>query len=309
MSPDTQQAVAVGPDAGENPPAGSEIRTPGKVPASRGHKLSRAFIRIPGGLASYLAGFVLLAVVLWALFPTLFTSVNPIATDTSNLLRPPSLEHPFGTDHLGRDVLARTIHGSALSLQATLLAVLIAFVAGTTIGVLAGYVGGVVDAVLMRVVDIIMSIPGLLLAMGVVAALGFGTTNIAIAVGVASAASFARLSRGEIFRWRTAVFAEAARWVGVGYWRILWRYLLPLATKPVIALGVLEFGSAVIAVSTLSFLGFGQPPPAPEWGLLVAEGRDYLATAWWLTTLPGIIIVSVVLSANQLSRIIQGGPR
>lgn len=287
----------------------SDASTATNQTTSTGHRFSLVFFRIPGGLTSYLAGFVLLTVILWALFPALFTSINPIATDTTNVLRPPSTEHLFGTDHLGRDVLARTIHGSALSLQATLLAVMIAFVAGTTIGVLAGYVGGVVDAVLMRIVDIIMSIPGLLLAMGVVTALGFGTTNIAIAVGVASAASFARLSRGEIFRWKTAVFAEAARWVGVGYWRILWRYLLPLATKPVIALGVLEFGSAVIAVSTLSFLGFGQPPPAPEWGLLVAEGRDYLATAWWLTTLPGIVIVSVVLSANQLSRIIQGGPR
>ncbi|GAA3670218.1 ABC transporter permease [Microbacterium marinilacus] len=266
-------------------------------------------LRLPGGVATAIAAIVLGTAVLWALFPGLFTAVDPILPDTPNMLQPPSAAHPFGTDHLGRDVLARTIHGSALSLYATLLAVLIAFAAGSAIGVGAGFVGGVVDAVLMRVVDIVMSIPGLLLAMGVVTALGFGTTNIAIAVGIAATASFARLARGEVIRWRTSVFAEAARWVGVSPWRILWRYLLPLALKPVVALGVLEFGSAVIAVSTLSFLGFGQPPPAPEWGLLVAEGRDYLATAWWLTTFPGLVIVAVVLSANQLSRAIQGGRR
>ncbi len=267
----------------------------------------KIFRGVPGGVAAWIAALILGTVLLWAVFPQWFTSYSPVATEASNALQSPSAEHWFGTDHLGRDVFARVIHGSALSLQATMLAVAIAFCAGTTLGVIAGYVGGWLDAVLMRFVDMVMSIPGLLLAMGVVAALGFGTTNIAIAVGVAAAASFARLSRGEIIRWKTSVFVEAARWVGVGYWRILWKYLLPLALKPVIALAVLEFGQAVIAVATLSFLGFGQPPPAPEWGLLVAEGRDYLATAWWLTTFPGLIIVAVVLSANQLSRLIQGG--
>lgn len=266
----------------------------------------RVFRGVPGGISAWIAALILGTVLLWAIFPQWFTGYDPIVTNAQNAFHPPSSDHYFGTDHLGRDVFARTVHGSALSLQATMLAVMIAFFAGTALGVLAGYVGRWLDTVLMRFVDMVMSIPGLLLAMGVVAALGFGTINIAIAVGVAAAASFARLARGEIIRWKTAVFVEAARWVGVGYWRILWRYLLPLALKPVIALAVLEFGQAVIAVATLSFLGFGQPPPAPEWGLLVAEGRDYLATAWWLTTFPGLIIVAVVLSANQLSRLIQG---
>jgi peptide/nickel transport system permease protein len=261
------------------------------------------------GAAGVLAALVLAVVVLWAVVPQWFATQDPLATDTAARLLPPSAEHLFGTDHLGRDVFSRVVHGSGTSLQATLLAVLIAFAAGTAVGVLAGYAAGWVDAVLMRIVEIVMSIPGLLLSMGVVTALGFGTTNIAIAVGVASAAAFARLARGEILRWRGAVFVEAARWVGVGPARLLVRYLLPLAIKPVVALGVLEFGSAVIAVSTLSFLGFGQPPPAPEWGLLVAEGRDYLATAWWLTTFPGLVIVAVVLSTNQLSRLLQGGRR
>jgi peptide/nickel transport system permease protein len=220
-------------------------------------------------------------------------------------LLPPSATHWFGTDHLGRDIYARTVHGTSTSLQATSLAVLIALFLGGAIGLLAGFMGGKVDAVLMRATDILMAIPTLLLSMAIVTVLGFGTVHIAIAVGLSYVATFGRLMRGEVLRWRSAVFVEAAVASGVGIRGILLRHIAPHAAGPVLALAALEFGAAVLAVSSLSFLGFGAPPPAPEWGLLIAEGRNYIAAAWWYTTMPGLVVAMVVLSANQIARYAQ----
>ena len=129
--------------------------------------------------------------------------------------------------------------------------------------------------------------------------------NIALAVGLSSVATFARLVRGEVLRWRASTFVEAASACGVGPWTIIVRHILPHASAPVLALAALEFGSAVLSVSALSFLGFGAPPPQPEWGLLVAEGRNYMISAWWYTSLPGLVVAAVVVSANQLARALQ----
>jgi len=241
----------------------------------------------------------------WAFFPGLFTSLDPLLADPTQTLRAPSLQHWFGTDHLGRDLYARCVYGAALSLQATAIAVLIALLAGTLLGGIAGWFGGIADRVLAVLVEVLMAIPALLLAMAIVTALGFGTLEIAIAVGLSSVAVFARLARGEVLRWRSRVFVEAARVVGVGSWTNLCRHVLPHAASPLLALAALEFASAVLAVSALSFLGFGAPPPQPEWGLLIAEGRNYMIAAWWYTTLPGLVVASVVLATQQLGRGLQ----
>ena len=248
---------------------------------------------------------VILLVLGWALFPQAFTSSDPLRGVPQDALLPPSATHWFGTDHLGRDIYARTVHGTSTSLQATSLAVLIALFLGGAIGLLAGFMGGKVDAVLMRATDILMAIPTLLLSMAIVTVLGFGTVHIAIAVGLSYVATFGRLMRGEVLRWRSAVFVEAAVASGVGIRGILLRHIAPHAAGPVLALAALEFGAAVLAVSSLSFLGFGAPPPAPEWGLLIAEGRNYIAAAWWYTTMPGLVVAAVVLSANQIARYAQ----
>ena len=177
-------------------------------------------------------------------------------------------------------------------------------VVGTALGVTAGAVGGALDEVLMRLVDVLLAIPGLLLSLSVVILLGFGTTNAAIAVGVTSIAVFARLARSRVVSVRVSDFVEAAYGSGGTFFAVLWRHVLPNSLTPVIALAALQLGSAILQISTLGFLGYGAPPPTPEWGLLIAEGRNYVATAWWLTVLPGAVVVLVVLATNRLSQAI-----
>jgi peptide/nickel transport system permease protein len=154
----------------------------------------------------------------------------------------------------------------------------------------------------MRGVDVLLSIPQLLLSLSIVILLGFGTVNAAIAVGVTSIASFARLARSEVVRVRASDYVEAAFGSGGTFVRVLWRHILPNSLTSVIAFGALQFGWAILTISTLGFLGYGAPPPTPEWGLLIAEGRNYIARACWLTTVPGLVVILVVLSANRISR-------
>jgi peptide/nickel transport system permease protein len=170
-------------------------------------------------------------------------------------------------------------------------------------------VGGWLDDVLMRLVDVLLSIPGLLLMLSVIILLGFGTINAAIAVGVVSVAAFARLSRSEVVRVRRTDYVEAAFGSGGSFGAVLRRHVLPNSLTTVVGLAALQFGTAILAISTLGFLGYGAPPPTPEWGLLIAEGRNYVATAWWLTTLPGLVVLVVVLSANRISQSIGRGTR
>jgi peptide/nickel transport system permease protein len=188
-------------------------------------------------------------------------------------------------------------------------AVAVGLVAGSALGLLAGSIRGWVDDAIMRVMDVLLAIPSLLLSLALITVLGFGTINIAIAVGVASVANFARIMRAEALRVSTAVYVEAARSSGVRWHSILLRHILPNAAGPVLALSALEFGMAVLSISSLSFLGFGAPPPAAEWGSLVAGGRDYLVAAWWLVTLPGVVIAAVVLSTNRISHAFQDAER
>ncbi|MFD3811515.1 ABC transporter permease [Rhodococcus sp. NPDC058639] len=256
------------------------------------------------GVVVVSAGVLLLAVG-FALFPSVFASGDPLVGIPAEKLEGPSLAHWFGTDNIGRDVYTRVVHGAALSLTATLLAVGIALVAGSAIGLLSGAVGGVLDAVLMRIVDVLLSIPALLLSLALVTALGFGTVNVAIAVGVGLVANFARVMRSEVLRVRRALYVEAAFASGARWHSVLRRHVLRNSYAPVLALAAVEFGMAVLAVSSLSFLGFGAVPPTPEWGSLISEGRNYLATAWWMTTLPGLVIVAVVLAAHRIGHAVE----
>ena len=236
----------------------------------------------------------------FAVAPSLFASGDPLAVVPTDKLSGPSTVHWFGTDNLGRDVYTRVVHGAGLSLSATVTAVGAALVVGSLLGLVAGTLGGVVDAVVMRVVDVLLAIPQMLLALALIAALGFGTTKVAIAVAVALVAGFTRVMRAEVLRVKNARYVEAALAYGVPLPVVLFRHLLRNSYTPVLALAAAEFGMAILLISSLSFLGFGATPPTPEWGSLISEGRNYLGSAWWMTTLPGLVIVGVVLAAHQV---------
>ncbi|KGH26751.1 MULTISPECIES: ABC transporter permease [Comamonas] len=247
-----------------------------------------------------LAWLVIATAALWALVPGWFAHQNPVVGQAGQQLLAPGLTHWLGTDALGRDLWARVVHGSVHSLSGAFLAVAVGLVAGTLIGLLAGATGGRVDDALMRLVDVLLAVPSLLLSLTIIILLGFGTINAAIAVGVASVAGFARLVRSEVVRVRRSDYVEAAFGSGGRFAAVLWRHVLPNSLTSVVALAALQFGSAILSISTLGFLGYGAPPPTPEWGLLIAEGRNYIATAWWLTTAPGLVVVAVVLAANRI---------
>lgn len=249
------------------------------------------------------------AVLLAAAAPGLFHTQDPLGGVPADKLQGPSAGHWFGTDQLGRDLFARVLHGTGLTLGSALLAVAIGLIAGSVLGLLAGFIGSWVDTVVMRIADVLLAIPSLLLSLALITVLGFGTVNVAIAVGLASIATVSRIMRSEVIRVRQSVYVEAAQVSGNRWYRTLFVHVLPNSAGPVLVLAALEFGTAILAVSALSFLGYGAQPPTPEWGSLVSTGRDFLRNAWWLTTAPGLVIAITVLAANRLSRTLDGEGR
>lgn len=249
-------------------------------------------------LLSFLAIGVIIA---WSLVPGLFTSFDPASGVPANKLLGPSAAHWLGTDHLGRDLYTRIVYGTASSVASALIAVAIGVFVGGLIGLLAGFLQGWTDIVLARLVDVLLAIPNLLLAVIVVTALGFDTTNAAIATGVSAVAVFARVMRAEVIKTRQATFIEAAYLQGGSRWYILLHHVLPNASRSVVSLAVLQFGLSILVIASLAFLGYGDPPPASDWGLLIAIGKDYLK--WpWLVYAPAFITIITVLSMNRISR-------
>ena len=205
---------------------------------------------------------------------------------------------------MGRDLYTRVVYGTRQSLLGALIAVLVGLVLGTLIGLIAGSTRGMVDTIVMRIVDVLLAVPSLLLALTVIILLGFGSINAAFAVGMTSVATFARLARSQVLSVAGQDFVEAAYGSGSSRLQVLFTHILPNSLTPVLALAAVQFGSAILSLSVLGFLGYGAPPPTPEWGLLIADSRDYIATSWWLTVLPGLVIVAVVMSTNHLSRLL-----
>jgi peptide/nickel transport system permease protein len=287
----------------------SRRRGPGGTARGAAGRLGRLLLGLRRHPGTVLAVVWLVLVLVATLAPSLFTGQDPIDGVPAEKLTGPSATHWFGTDQLGRDLFARVVHGSALTLQAALIAVGIGLLVGSLLGLLAGFIGRWVDDVIMRISDVLLSIPALLLSLALITVLGFGTVNVAIAVGLGSVAAVSRIMRSEVIRVRNNVYVEAALASGNRWSRVLFRHVLPNSAGPVMVLAALEFGTAILAISALSFLGYGAQPPAPEWGSLVSTGRNFLTTAWWLTTLPGIVIALTVLSANALSRALDSDER
>lgn len=272
-----------------------------------GSRTGRAMRWIRGHWGLVLAVTVFTLAIAWAIVPGVFTGYDPIAIDNTARLQPPSADHWFGTDLLGRDLYARTVYGSRASLLGASLAVAVAVLVGSVLGAVAGWFGGIADSTAMRLIDVVLSIPGFLLAITIVVVYSAqtgrtGLVPAALAVGLTSAATFARLIRAEVLKVRTSNYVEAAVTSGARSSTILIRHVLPNSLTPTISLITVQLGIAIIWIASLSFLGLGQQPPAPEWGLLVADGRKYIATRGWLTLYPALTIVAVVLSTNHISR-------
>ncbi len=243
---------------------------------------------------------VLILLILSALFsdiltPYEFDKINPI-----NALRPPSLEHPMGTDAFGRDQLTRIMHGGKVSLQVGMISVLIGGTFGILIGAIAGFFGGWIDEIFSRFIDIMLAFPSILLALAVVSVLGPDLYNLMIAVGISSIPAFARLVRSAVLSIKENDYIVAAKSLGLTRARIIIVHIIPNIFASILVFATLEVATAILAGASLNFLGMGAKPPTPEWGLLLAESRDFFRRAWWLATFPGIAIMVTVISINLL---------
>ena len=240
----------------------------------------------------------LLALMLAVLFASQLTPYDPIKRDTPARNSPPSTLHPFGTDKLGRDILSRVLFGGRVSLQVGFLSMALAVAASVLPGLVGGYFGGAIDNVIMRIMDLILAFPGLILAIWLVSLLGSDMRNVIFAIAFFSVPSFARLIRGITLSIREMEYVAAARSMGAGSWRILFYHVAPGVLGPLIVLTTLGVSGAIVTGASLSFLGLGVSPPTPEWGAMLADGRNYLRTQWWIAFFPGLTITLVVLLLN-----------
>jgi peptide/nickel transport system permease protein len=241
-----------------------------------------------------------LGVVAVAIFAPYIAPKDPLEAVMTDSLLAPCKEYPCGTDKLGRDVLSRVIYGTRTSLVMTLWVVAVIFVVGTTLGVIAGYFGGAADEIIMRLADMMISFPGLVLAIAIAGMLGPNLVNAVIAISVVSWTKYARLARSLTLRIRGGVYIEAAQVTGSKTGHILLRYVLPNLVNSLIVTAAADIGTMMLELASLSFLGFGATAPTPEWGLMLNEGRTYLTKAPWLMIYPGIAIVIVVVIFNML---------
>ena len=271
-------------------------------------RLARARRR-PGRprITTVVAALVLGAVVLAAIAPDLFTRVDPLTTDPLRLNQAPSAEHLLGTDYLGRDLLARIVHGARYSLTIGVTATAVAVVLGVVIGLLAGISPRWLDTVLARFIDVLASFPAILLALVVIGITGTGIVNLAVTLGVATIPTYARVVRAQTQQVIRSEYVAQARTFGLTPGRLVARHVLPNALGVIPVVATIELGGAIIGAASLSFLGLGPQPPTPEWGAILADSRDFLVIAPWTGILPGLVLTATVISANVLGRAIKRG--
>ena len=247
------------------------------------------------------AAFLILGISLMlATFPGFFAPYDPTTFDYNALMAPPSAAHPFGTDNFGRDVLSRVIHAYRVDMQIAVFATIVPFIAGTAIGALVGYAGGLTETIFGRVVDAVITFPFLVLVIAIVAVLGPGLLNMYIAVGIVGWVYYARLVAGEVAIQRRLDYADAARGMGYGHGRIIFRHLLPNAVTPALVYWMTDMALAILLGSSLGYHGLGAQPPTAEWGVQIADGKNFMTTAWWISVFPGIAIVITGLGFSLL---------
>lgn len=266
-------------------------------PTGRRRMLTRRLFRS----APFVVGAVLvIAMVVVSAAAPVLTSYEPVKMSPADRLQPPSAEHPFGTDQLGRDVLARVMYGGRLSLPMGIAPIAVAAVAGLVLGLVSGFYGGWIDLVLMRIVDVWIAFPPILLALAIVTILGTGLTNIMIALGIAWIPYYARMVRGSVLEAKQRVYVDAARALGSFDLRIVVRHVLPNVLTPIMVMSSMGVANAILAGAALSFLGLGAQAPAPEWGTSLADARQFIRLGWWVGLFPGLAIAVTVLGANLM---------
>ncbi len=245
---------------------------------------------------------ILIILVLLALFADVIANYDNVVIkqNLAHRLQGPSAAHWLGTDEFGRDIFARLVHGTRVSLQVGIVAVGISIVIGGILGAVAGYYGGKLDNTIMRIMDIFLAVPSILLAIAIVSALGPSIINLMLAISISSVPSYARIVRASVLSIRDQEFIEAAKAIGASNTRIIFRHIIPNSLAPVIVQATLGVASAILSTAGLSFIGLGIQPPAPEWGSMLSGGRQYLRYAWWVTTFPGVAIMITILSLNLL---------
>lgn len=281
---------------------GNRILGSRKAREERNERIRRAVGRFSENKLAMIGTGMLLVVVIAALFPS-YLAPAPDAVDTTNFgerLEPPSAEHPFGTDDAGRDVLSRVIFGARISLLLSVVVISIAVVIGTTIGMIAGYLGGVERTVIMRGVDVLLAVPPLVMALAVTSVLSPSLWNAMLAITFAWWTWYARVVQGEVLSVKEEGFVEATHAMGARWYDIAFKEILPNIVTPLTVKATLDMGSVILVGAALAFIGVGAQPPQPSWGLMIAQGREYITQQWWLATFPGLAISWTVLGFNLL---------
>jgi peptide/nickel transport system permease protein len=261
----------------------------------------RAWWRLRRDRMAMVAFLVLALLLVVAFVVPLVVAIDPYQQSLRDSLLAPGTEgHVLGTDHFGRDVLLRLVDGGRVSLSVGILAVAISASVGGLIGLVSGYFGGWTDRIMMRLIDVKLAFPGILLALVIVTVLGTGLEKVMIAVGIGGIPRFARVVRGSVLNTKNELYVEAARSIGASDLRIMFAHLVPQVLGPAITIATFGLATAILSIASLSFLGLGAQPPTAEWGLMLSEARKYLRVAWWLSVFPGLAIVTVVLSVNLL---------
>jgi peptide/nickel transport system permease protein len=274
-------------------------RLPGRVEAgpSAGHWRS-AFSRLRRNRAALAGALIVLAVAVLAIAAPLIAPYDPIRVNVSEAHQLPTPQHILGTDQFGRDIFSRLLYGGQLSLRIGLVSVGIASACGVGLGLLAGYLAGWVGTVIMRAMDMLLALPGILLALVIVAILGPSLINLMIAVGISNIPHYTRIVRANVLTVKSTPYVDAARVIGCGDLRIMLQHILPNTLASLIVMATLGVASAILTGAGLSFLGLGVQPPTPEWGAMLSSGRDFLRNSWWITTFPGLTIMITVLAIN-----------
>ena len=262
---------------------------------SRTKDLLRIFYKNKMAVAGF---FIILAMVIIAIFAPLIATYAPESQDLAIRFQSPSAEHFFGTDNFGRDIFSNVVYGARISLFIGLVATIISVIIGTIIGAVAGFFGGAVDNVMMRLVDIILSIPSLILAIAISAVLGTGIRNLILAVSLSSITNYARIVRASVLSVKEQEYVEAAKIGGASNFRLIFRHILPNCTGPIIVQATLGVGTAILQAASLSFIGLGVQPPTPEWGGMLSQGRSYIRDYPHMTIFPGLAIALTIFSLN-----------